>query len=338
MQNKVIVFSDNQNLIAESLKKIEKSLLKRGLFDFSFLSCSLYADCIAFCIDAKNNNDNTIIVCDNENVDKLVEASKTDTDNLTLIKEQAVKVEQTTTYRKMMFVPIELDIDNFLNDFLPVKEVFACSIFGKTKSFVVQKFEEIKVGVSEFNYKIITNSTFLHTVYYSKFVDENLLKEKFGESVFAVNDKSLSDCCGELLRQKSLTISVVDSLTVGKISSLISLSGYDNKTDIKNSFLLFDDNSFEDFGIEKTFLDEHGAVSKETVFVMAKNALKKCDSDVALAVSGFDCDAGRCFVAVGNKQEIHVFSSIFYGNRSERFENIVNFALFRLLKFLKEKY
>ena len=71
---------------------------------------------------------------------------------------------------------------------------------------------------------------------------------------------------------------------------------------------------------------------------MAKNLLKNAESDLALVVSGFDCDAGRCFVAVGNKKEIHVFSSVFYGNRNERMENVSSFALFRLLKFLKEKY
>ena len=338
MQNKVIVFSDNQNLTSKCLEKIEKSLLKRGLFDFSFLSCSLYADCVGFCIDAKNSYDNAIIICDNDNVDKLVEASKTDTDNLTLIQEQAIKLEQTTTYRKMLFVPIELDADKFLNEFLQPKDVFSCSIFGKSKNFVVSKFEEIKAQKENFDYKIITNSSFLHIIYYSKFVDESVLVEKFGDGLFATKDKDLVVCCGEILRRNSLSISICDGLTVGKISEKLSEFDVNDKINISESLIMFGDNSFEKLGIEKSFLDEHGTVSKETAFVMAKNLLKNAESDLALVVSGFDCDAGRCFVAVGNKKEIHVFSSVFYGNRSERMENVSSFALFRLLKFLKEKY
>ena len=177
MQNKVVVFSDNQNLTSKCLEKIEKSLLKRGLFDFSFFSCSLYADCVGFCIDAKNSYDNAIIICDNDNVDKLVEASKTDTDNLTLIQEQAIKLEQTTTYRKMLFVPIELDVDKFLDEFLQSRDVFSCSIFGKSKNFVVSKFEEIKAQKENFDYKIITNSSFLHSLLMKVFLLKNLVTD-----------------------------------------------------------------------------------------------------------------------------------------------------------------
>lgn len=334
MQNKIIVFCDNQNTTSNALKEIEISLLKRGLFDFSFLSCSLYADCLAFCHDAKNEG-NVIVVCKNEDIDKLVEAVKTDTDNLTLVDEQAVKLEQTTTFGKILFVPIEIGVEKFLDGFVEKKNVYSCSIFGKNHTFVQNFFSEIKEHEVGFNYEIITKSQFLHTIYYSKHIDENVLNEKFGESVFAFDERSLQKCCADVLKEKSLSLSVADALTMGEISCRISLA--DEKVSLKEDLVLPNEDAFAKLDIEKAFLAEHGSVSKETVFVMSKNLLK--DSvDLSLSVVGFDVDAGRCFVAVGNRQEIHVFSSLFYGSKQQRMENVTDFALFRLLRFLKEKY
>ena len=141
MQNKVIVFSDNQNLTSKCLEKIEKSLLKRGLFDFSFLSCSLYADCVGFCIDAKNSYDNAIIICDNDNVDKLVEASKTDTDNLTLIQEQAIKLEHIA---KCCLFQLNLILTNFWTNFCSQKMFFLVPYLGKVKILWFQNLRKLK--------------------------------------------------------------------------------------------------------------------------------------------------------------------------------------------------
>lgn len=338
MKNKVIIFSDNQNLIAETLMKVEKSLLNRGFFDFSFFSSSSLNETIDMCKKAKIENDCSVIVCDNKLMDDIVEKCKENDDDLSLLEEQAIVLKQTTTFRKMLFVPIEIEVDKFLDDFLEAKEVFSCSVFGKNRSFCLQIFENIKEHEVNFDYKIITISSFLHIIYYSKFIVEDILVDKFGENLFCQSNCSLQDCCCEILKNNNLTLSVADCLTSGKLSERLAQLENDEKIQVKENFILNDDDAFEMVDIEKSFLDEHGIVSKETVFVVAKNLLKKSNADISISIVGFDCDAGRCFVAVGNKEEIHVFSSVFYGKRQERFENCVEFSLFRLLKFLKEKY
>lgn len=338
MKNKVVIFSDNQNLIAETLTKVEKSLLNRGFFDFSFFSSSIFDDALDWCKKSKIENDYSIILCDNKKMDEMVEKCKENEDNLSLLDEQAIVLEQTTTGHKMLFVPIEIDVEKFLDKFLESKEVFSCSIFGKSRNFCSQIFEDLKEHEVNFDYKIITLSSFLHIIYYSKHIVESVLVDKFGESLFCQRNCSLQDCCYEILKNNNLTLSVADCLTSGKLSERLEQLENDEKIQVKENFILNDDDSFEMVDIEKSFLDEHGIVSKETVFVVAKNLLKKSNADISISIVGFDCDAGRCFVAVGNKQEIHVFSSVFYGKRQERFENCVEFSLFRLLKFLKEKY
>ena len=101
--------------------------------------------------------------------------------------------------------------------------------------------------------------------------------------------------------------------------------------------MIFCESDFEKLQLDKLFLDENGLVSKETAFAMAKNLLKKYKSDFALAFVGFDCDAGRCFVAVGNAEQINVYSSVFHGCKQEIIENSTNFAIFKTICMLNEK-
>ena len=339
MQNKVIVCSIKQNLIEKTLRKIEESLIRKGLFDFSFLSCSCFEDCQSFCKDAKNSADKTIVICDNDKIDKLLDTIKENDDKFSFVEEHAVKLEKTTTFRNMLFVPIELSFDKFLDAFLDKREVHICSIFGKNFDFVKTKFDEIKNNFSGvFGYRIITNGQFLHNVYYSAHLDQNVLTTHFGESIFSQDGKTLQEkVVGKMLSQ-NMTMAIADNLTFAGIISKLSEDCEQISKVLKNVVVLNGDSSFEKLDISKEFLDEKGSVSKETVFEMAKNLLKKTEAEIALAITGFDCDAGRCFVAIVNKQDGFVFSSAFHGDRSERLENIIHFALFRLLKFLNEKY
>lgn len=333
MQNKVIVCAENQFLICDVLRKIEKSLLKMGLFDFSFLSCSLFADCLSFCTDAKRFADTTIVVCENEKIDKIIDSIKDGTEKFSLLKEQAVVLEHTTTYNKMLFLPIEVEAESFLDLFLNKREVFCCSIFGKSKSFVENEFERLK-NQNRFEFALHSKSQFLHTVYFSGKGLEEGLKDVFGESLISFDDKSLADCCVECSTKKGVTLSIAEGITKGKLVSKLAETQNFGLV-VKKSFVLNKDGDFEDLNIDGLFLNENGDVSKETAFATTKNLIAKSSCDVGISILGFDCDAGRCFVAVGNKKEIHVFSSVFFGGRLQIFENACDFALFRLLKFLQ---
>lgn len=312
MKNRIVVLQDGRDL------KVEKSLLKRGFFDFSMLFFSDVHEFEDAVLDAKLNADNVIVLCKNDLVDGLVDNIKDDGDEFSLVFEQAIKVENKE--KKFLFVPTELDLDKFLDNFLPEKPQYSCLIFGKSEREVARKFGEFSTS-----YRIITKSPLLHIVHYSKQIEEALLKATFGESFCALNDEDLSHACAKFLGER--TLSVAEQISGGFVSAKLA----SESVALKKCEIVSENTNL----VSHDFLEEHGVASKETAYELAKMLLKDCD--IALSVVGFDVDGGRCFVAVGNKQEIHVFSSTFYGSKKEIMENVSDFALFRLLKFLQEK-
>ncbi|MBE7075681.1 MAG: CinA family protein [Clostridiales bacterium] len=324
MQIKVVVFSTEQTKTSYTLQEIEKSLLQKGLFDFSFLSTSSFEELVSIYKDLKEEH--IFVVCENDFIDKFVEQVRSSSDKIALIDEQAIKIDSQTVFKNTMIVPIEVEFQKFLDKFASGETAFVCSIFGKSRSFVESQFKELSVE----KFVVLTEGHFLHKVYYSKQLSRESLRNAFGLSIFSFEGESLQECCSKKLEGKML--SVAENLTKGNLAIRLA----EKTSCLKDHFLILKEGDFEKIDIDKKFLDENGTVSKETAFVMAKKLLKNCE--LAVAITGFDCDAGRTFVAVGNKNEINVFSSTFYGSSAEIIENVTDFALFRTLMFLKEKY
>lgn len=330
MQSKVVIFAEEKAIVSKEYEILEMDFLQRGIFDVQMTTTSIFEECVSVCKESKNNIEQTILVCKNDMINNFVERLKDGDDTLSLIKEQAVILERKTTFGKMYFIPVEADFGSVLDEILPRKEVHKCSIFGKNKRFVEDAFESFNV-----KYAMLSKSSFLHTVYYSGSLNQQNLISVFGENFYSNQDKSLALCCQDLLAEHNLSLSIAEGVSMGNINAEFCKEKVYSK--LMECLVLTNEHVFNKVGLNKEFLDEFGIVSKETVFAVAKNMLKKQQSDIVLSVLGFDCDAGRCFVAVGNKDEIHVFSSVFYGNRENIVENLTDFALFRLLNFLKEK-
>ncbi len=320
MQNKVIVFGKLSN-------KIENFLHERGIFDA--LSCFNFDDCLSLCKNVCGEAENVVVLCKNQFVDLLVEKLKTSDDKMSLISEQAVKIERQTTFKTTLIVPIEAEYVKILNDFLPAKQIFVRSIFGKSEDFLNNKLEELKQSDESFVFKIVSKSAFLHIVYSTKQIDESI----FEGGSFSHTNESLSSALASVLKEKSLA--VAEFMTFGALSGKLASACKENLKEIE---VLACGKDFEKVGLDELFLEQNGTVSKETAFALAKNLLKNKKTDLAVAITGFDCDAGRTFVAVGNKHEIHVYSSVFYGERNEIVENSTDFAIFKAICFLKEKY
>lgn len=327
--NKVIIFT-RQDKIAEVLDSTVKNLDSLGFFNFTYIACPDFDEYVELCQEMRKKTVNSIVaICDNDKLDELLEKVRQEGDELSLMFEQAVKLKNGD--KKHLFMPSEVDSFEFLKEFFGQRDMFACNVFGKSFGYVKSCFEMFK-ATEDIDYKIITESPFLHTVYYSNMLDIEKLNAAFGEGLYSMKNHSLAFTCGALLREKNLSISIAEQITSGTISAKLRLEG---EAEIKNSHVLFSNENLERYGIERSLLEEKGVVSKEVAFALAKNLLKKGVSDIALAVVGSDTNGGRCFVAVGNKETLHVYSSVFEGDRKSVLENIQDFALFRLLRFLK---
>ena len=121
-----------------------------------------------------------------------------------------------------------------------------------------------------------------------KEVDQEIkkLKEIAGEYIFGYDQQNLESVIGDMLVQQKKTIAVAESCSGGYIAHLITTipgsSRYFNgsmvpyQNEIKINLL----------NVDKDIINNHGAVSKETVTSMAENIRKKFNADIGLATSG----------------------------------------------------
>ncbi len=316
MKNEVIVFSRDLNKIQE----LKSFVLKNGHFDFSYFDCCDFEECLSEVKRAKLQCETTFVICKNEQIDKLLQEIVSSGDSMTLIREQAVNLQNGN--KDIIFVPIELDFKQFLT--LEKREVFVYSLFGKTLAELDEKLCELSKCDSDFGdkfcYKTITKSQLLHTIYTSKPLEVDWLNENFGESLFSQKEESLTDCLANFLKDKNFVLADMTGVTKSFLKSNV----------FPKTFMLFKEEDFENLGLSKEFLAENGLASRETAYHLAKHILKF--GEIALTVLVND---GKSFVAIGNKDEIHVYSFVFEG---ENFvENFEYFALFEMLKFLQSK-
>lgn len=125
-------------------------------------------------------------------------------------------------------------------------------------------------------------------------------------------DLPLEVVVGNLLKQKNKTLSTAESCTGGYIAHLItSIAG--SSAYYAGSVVSYSYNAKENIlNVDRNLLEKFGAVSEETVTVMAKNILTKMNTDYAIAVSGImgpdggttDKPVGSVWVAVASNEKI----------------------------------
>ncbi len=138
-----------------------------------------------------------------------------------------------------------------------------------------------------------------------------LLKNRLGSIVVAEKDANNADILFDLLKTKKLTLATAESCTSGSISSEITnISGssavfqggiacYSNQ--VKHHLL----------GVPNHYFDTVGAVSEETVIVLAENVRKNLHSDIGIATSGIfgptggtpEKPVGTVWMAVSNGEK-----------------------------------
>ncbi len=321
MKNRVVAFTGNRNF---PLDEVEKSLLGLGHFDFSYVICKLFEECVGEC---NQDFDTGIVICDNHDLDRLLESVKKDGDALELLHEQAVSLKRDG--KKLLFLPLGLNYESFLKEFLGDFGALVYSVFGKTAGYIQNIFNSIRC-----DYKIITKSSILHTVYCSSTINPQLLQSAFGENLYSLQNESVASACAKVLEKSGQTLAVAEEFSAGLVCGTLLQACKSGQTNfLKEAHILSSENDLERFGISADFLQEKGIASKETAFEFSKNLIKTSEADLVMTILG---ENERFFVAIGNKEQIHVFSTIFDGTREENLSNLVDFALFRLMQVVKK--
>lgn len=167
--------------------------------------------------------------------------------------------------------------------------------------------------------------------------------EALSDCTYSVKDMSISECVADLLKVRGKKLCIAESFTGGGIAS--SLIQYAGTSAFLNEGLVCysNESKINRLKVDPIIIGRYGAVSIETVYEMAANMMLNSDCDVVVATSGNagptaekEGERGLCFIAVGDRNGIHIYKYIFEGNRKDVINSGIKSALYKLYKLLKE--
>lgn len=161
------------------------------------------------------------------------------------------------------------------------------------------------------------------------------------EHVFGYDDISLEESLGILLKERGITLGTAESCTGGNIAKLITSIPGSSKY-FTGSVVAYENRIKEEIlGVERTALEEKGAVSKEVVEQMARGIMKLYGTDTAIATSGIagpdggteDKPVGTTCICVSYGDKFFSKNYRFGGTR-ERIIDQASFSAMQLLRRL----
>ncbi len=171
------------------------------------------------------------------------------------------------------------------------------------------------------------------------------IEESAGQYIIALEDKPIEKAVLDFMQVSGLTLAVAESCTGGFISQLITQHSGSSRVYLGGAVTYSNDLKVKMLGVSKDTLEEHGAVSEQTVKEMVAGVLKYYGSDYALAVSGIagpdggteEKPVGTVFIAVASKQNVITGRFKFGTKRAQNIERAAINALSMLFKLLKQE-
>lgn len=147
----------------------------------------------------------------------------------------------------------------------------------------------------------------------------------------------------QLLKEKSLTIGSVESMTGGLFaSSITSVPGASKvyKGSVVSYSPLIKENVI---GVKEETIEKYGVVSKEVAYEMAKKGREVLDVDICVSVTGNagpttepgQAGVGEVYIGISNKEKTIVVKKNFSGSREEIREQTLLAMQEEVLKLLK---
>ena len=151
---------------------------------------------------------------------------------------------------------------------------------------------------------------------------------------------TIEEHIGNLLKDSGKTLCTAESVTGGKIAStIVSIPG--SSTYFNGSIVAYSSKMKQDLlGVSDQTIKQYSVVSAEVVEEMAISAMKKTNSDYAIATTGnagptkgdSDAEVGTVFIAIANKNKVYSEKFMLGNHRSKVINKAVNKAFEMLLK------
>jgi nicotinamide-nucleotide amidase len=172
------------------------------------------------------------------------------------------------------------------------------------------------------------------------------LKNLLPEIVFGEGDLLLEQAIGDFLRKHQLTLGTAESCTGGYVAHRIT--AIPDSSDYFQGSIVSYSNAIKQnvLQVKSTTLEQHGAVSEQTVQEMVQGALNVLNVDLAIAVSGIagpgggtpEKPVGLVWLAVGNKNTLKTQKVQSGRDRLKNIQYAGTMALNALRQFLQSEY
>jgi PncC family amidohydrolase len=117
-------------------------------------------------------------------------------------------------------------------------------------------------------------------------LDVELREERLPGLVYATGEENLPTMVTKKLMERGITLATAESCTGGLIGAMVTELPGSSKAFKGGAIVYTNAEKVRQLGVRSVTLDEHGAVSEQTVREMAEGACKRFDVDIAVAVSG----------------------------------------------------
>lgn len=170
----------------------------------------------------------------------------------------------------------------------------------------------------------------------------SIIRDHFKDYIYGYDNISIEEVLVQRLIEKNYTLSFCESCTGGKISSKItSVPGASQVFD-RGLITYSNKAKMDELGVSSITLEEHGAVSEETAYEMAKGLIDKTNSDIVLSITGVagpgggteDKPLGLVYICIMSKEGHKILKNNFVGNRVTVQERATMTALWQLNKYL----
>ncbi|MCE2884654.1 MAG: competence/damage-inducible protein A [Planctomycetaceae bacterium] len=107
-----------------------------------------------------------------------------------------------------------------------------------------------------------------------------------GSVVYGRDGEPLASVVGRMLAERKLTISTAESCTGGMLGSFITDVAGSSAWYVGGAVTYANERKIVDLGVPAATIEAHGAVSHETAIAMARGALARFETDLAIATTG----------------------------------------------------
>lgn len=165
---------------------------------------------------------------------------------------------------------------------------------------------------------------------------------KLDKYIYSVEDIPIEKVVYKLLKLNEIKVSFAEDISCGEICSHLVKQADDAVNYIDKSIVVPNiESKMTTLGIDKSLIDTQGEVSPNVVYQMAVNLIKNSNADVVVANVGKftatnNAQNGLCYIAVGDRKEIHVYKNVFKGNYKDIIDSATVSSYFYLIKKLKK--